>query len=115
MARRYSLFVLIAALVVSACVSQAQLLDNMQPMAMQNAEARGRFELNCPDATATVLSREMVQPVLQGPFMGSGIGIQRAEYTIGIAGCGVRKTFVVICPEGGDGCFAAGPGRFTRE
>jgi len=115
MARRYSLFVLIAALVVSACVSQAQLLDNMQPMAMQNAEARGRFELNCPDATATVLSREMVQPVLQGPFMGSGIGIQRAEYTIGIAGFGVRKTFVVICPEGGDGCFAAGPGRFTRE
>ena len=98
---------------VSACVSQAQMLDNMQPMAMQNAEVRGRFELNCPSATATVLSREVVQPVLQGPFIGPGI--QRAEYTIGIAGCGARKTFVVICPEEGDGCFAAGPGRFIRE
>jgi hypothetical protein len=54
-----------------------------------------------------------VQPVLQGPFIGPGI--QRAEYTIGIAGCGARKTLVVICPEEGDGCFAAGPGRFIRE
>jgi hypothetical protein len=41
--------------------------------------------------------------------------IQRAEYTVGVSGCGVRKTFVVICPEEGDGCFAAGPGRFLRE
>jgi hypothetical protein len=113
MARPYWLLGLIPALGVSACVSQAQFLDNMQPMAMQNAEVRGRFELNCPAATATVLSREVVQPVLQGPFIGPGI--QRAEYTIGIAGCGARKTFVVICPEEGDGCFAAGPGRFMRE
>ena len=28
------------------------------------------------------------------------------------AGCGRRETFVVICPQYGDGCFAAGPGRF---
>jgi hypothetical protein len=107
MIRRYSLFVVPAAVGVSACVSQAQ------PMAMQNAEVRRRFELNCPSATATVLSREVIQPVLQGPFIGPGIS--RAEYTIGIAGCGARKTFVVTCPEAGDGCFAAGPGRFIRE
>lgn len=42
-------------------------------------------------------------------------GIDRAEYTIGVSGCGDRKTFVVICPDGGDGCFAAGPGRFYSE
>jgi hypothetical protein len=113
MMRRYSLFAVLAAVGVSACVSQSQMLDNMQPMAVQNAEARGRFEFNCPNATATVLSREVVQPVIQGPFVGAGI--QRAEYTVGVAGCGVRKTFVVICPEEGDGCFAAGPGRFIRE
>ena len=43
-----------------------------------------------------------------------GAGLRRAgEYTVGgVAGCGQRTTFVVICPEGGDGCFAAGPGRF---
>ena len=38
-----------------------------------------------------------------------GNGIQRAEYTIGVTGCGRRETFVVICPQFGDGCFAAGP------
>jgi len=105
--------VLALTLAASGCVSQAQFLNNMQPAAIQNAEARGRFELNCPNATATVLSREVVQPVLQGPFVGGGL--QRAEYTVGVAGCGARKTFVVICPEEGDGCFAAGPGRFIRE
>lgn len=30
-------------------------------------------------------------------------------------GCGRRITFVVICPDEGDGCFATGPGRFVRE
>jgi hypothetical protein len=113
MARRLSIVVLALTLIASGCVSQAQFLNNMQPAAIQNAEARGRFELNCPSATATVLSREVVQPVLEGPFVGAGI--QRAEYTVGVAGCGARKTFVVICPEEGDGCFAAGPGRFIRE
>jgi hypothetical protein len=103
----------VAMLALSACASQAQILDNMQPMAVQNAEARGRFELNCPDAAPTVLSREMVQPVMQGPFM--NMALPRAEYTIGVSGCGARKTFIVICPQGGDGCFAAGPGRFLNE
>ena len=106
------LVALAAALAGAGCVSQGQLLDNMQGMAMQTAATRGQFELNCPSATGTILSREVVQPALQGPWVG---GIQRAEYTIGVAGCGKRTTFVVICPEGGDGCFAAGPGRFIRE
>ena len=80
-----------------------------QAMAEQTALSRGRFEMNCPAAAPTIISREVVQPVLQGPWVG---GIQRAEYTIGVAGCGQRTTFVVVCPEGGGGCFAAGPGRF---
>src|SRR5262249_60980516 len=79
MARRFSLVTLAATLAVSGCMSQAQFLNNMQPAAIQNAEARGRFELNCPNATATVLSREVVQPVIPGPFVGRGL--QRAECT----------------------------------
>jgi len=106
------LVLIIVALVATGCVSQAQFLDSKQGMAMQTAETRGQFEMNCPAATGTVLSREVVQPVLQGPFVG---GIQRAEYTVGVAGCGKRTTFVVICPDEGDGCFATGPGRFVRE
>jgi len=100
---------LIAALATAGCMSQAQFLQSMQGSAMQTAVSRGQFEMNCPTATPTLISQEVVQPVLQGPYVN---GIQRAEYTIGVAGCGVRKVFVVICPEGGTGCFAAGPGPF---
>jgi hypothetical protein len=32
---------------------------------------------------------------------------QRAEYTIGVAGCNQRRTYLVICAEGG-GCVAGG-------
>jgi hypothetical protein len=98
-----------AALAATACLTQQQLLDDNQAMAMQTAVNRGKFEMNCQDATGIVISREVVQPALNGPFVE---GVQRAEYTIGVSGCGDRKTFVVICPEGGGGCFAAGPGPF---
>ena len=109
MCKAFILFVLLAVLVVTGCVSQTQFLDSKQPMAMQTALSRGQFEMNCPEATPVLISREVVQPALQGPWVA---GIQRAEYTIGITGCGQRTTFVVICPEGGDGCYGAGPGGF---
>ncbi len=112
MSGTFTRLIVVAALAAAGCVSQAQFLDNKQAMAVQTATTRGQFELNCPAATGTVLSKEVVQPVLQGPIAG---GLQRAEFTVGVAGCGKRTTFVVICPDEGDGCFAAGPGRFMRE
>ena len=102
----------IAASALAGCVSQTQFLDSKQGMALQTAESRGQFELNCQQLNPTVISREVVQPALQGPWMN---GVQRAEFTIGVAGCEKRKIFVVICPDGGEGCFAAGPGPFHRE
>jgi hypothetical protein len=104
-----SLFALVAAAAVAGCASQAKFLESYQATAMQTAVARGQFEMNCPSATGTLISKEVVQPALEGPYVG---GIQRAEYTVGVAGCGQRTTFVVICPQGGSGCFAAGPGPF---
>jgi len=110
--RRSCIACVALALIVAGCASQGQFLDSRQAMAMQTAVSRGQFQLNCPSATGTVLSREVVQPAIQAPALG---GLQRAEFTIGVAGCGQRTTFVVVCPEEGDGCFAAGPGRFMRE
>ncbi len=98
-----------AALFLTGCVSQTQFLDSKQNTAIQTALSRAQFEMNCQEATPTIISREVIQPALQGAYVG---GIQRAEYTIGVSGCGKRTTFVVICPEGGEGCFATGPGRF---
>jgi len=109
MLRSYRIFLLTTAALAFACATQSQLLANKQSIALQAAVSRGQFELNCPTATGTVLSQEVVQPALQGPWVN---GIQRAEYTVGIDGCGQRATLVVICPETGDGCFAAGPGPF---
>jgi hypothetical protein len=109
MSRRIGALGLLAALALGACATQQQFLDQNQGMAIQTAVARGQFEMNCPAATGIVISRDAIQPALQGPWVQ---GIQRAEYTIGVEGCGERKTFVVICPEGGSGCFAAGPGPF---
>jgi hypothetical protein len=102
------LFLVSAAM--SGCMSQQQMLQQRQPTAVATALQRGRFDLNCPEATATVLSSDFIQPALQGPWVG---GLQRVEYTIGVEGCGQRTTYIVICQEGTDTCFAANPqGRF---
>jgi len=108
------IFALIAAgvlLATAGCATQQQFLDQNQTNAIDTAVKRAQFEMNCPDAAGELISREVVQPALQGPFVE---GIPRAEYTVGVAGCGKRHTYVVICPEGGNGCFAAGPGPFHR-
>ena len=112
MRKAYAGSLLVVALCAAACESNTQFLDAKQGMAVETAVSRGRFEMNCSAVTPSVLSREVVEPAIMGPRT---YGIDRAEYTIGVSGCGDRKTFVVICPDGGDGCFAAGPGRFYGE
>jgi len=102
----------VAAMVVAAgCATQQQQLDTRQDGAVQTALTRGSFDLDCPAATATVLSRDYIQPAVSGPWVS---GLQRIEYTVGIAGCDKRETYIVICQEGTDTCFAANPDRDRR-
>ena len=108
MSRSFALVMVGMAMAVGGCVTPAQFLDSKQPMAVKTAVTRGQFELNCPTAEGTVLSKEVIQPPMRGPWVG---GVQRAEYTVGVSGCDKRIVFTVICPDGGEGCFAAGPGR----
>jgi hypothetical protein len=97
------LLTLLVLLTVAGCQSQGQILASDQDVAIQTAERRGKFELSCPAATGEVLSSNMLQPVLWG-------GEERAEYTVGVSGCGKRATYMVICPQDSTGCFA-GSGR----
>jgi hypothetical protein len=90
---------------VAACASQQQVVDSMKAEAAHTAQRRAAFEMNCPGATAEVLSQEMIQSPIMNPRFAPP---QRAEYTVGVAGCGQRSTYLVICAEGGSGCFAAG-------
>ncbi len=92
----------------TGCVTQQQQLSARQPGAIDTALQRGRFELNCPTATAVVLSQDYIQPAIQGPFVN---GMTRLEYTIGVEGCNQRRTYVIICQQGTETCFAAETGR----
>ena len=100
-------FVLTVAL-LAACQSQQQTVESMKPQAVATAQKKGSFDMNCPNATANVLSNEMIQQRENyGPLQGAPP--ERAEYTVGVEGCGKRSTYTVICAQGGTGCFAANP------
>ncbi|MBX3028318.1 cysteine rich repeat-containing protein [bacterium] len=101
-------FVACLALLLAGCATQQQMLQQRQFQAEQVALQRARFDMNCPTATATVLSSDFIQPAIQGPWVQ---GLQRLEYTVGVEGCGERTTVVVMCQEGTETCFATNPGR----
>ena len=48
----------VAVMTVAGCANQEQLLVQRQDEAVQTALQRGRFDLNCPAATGTVLSSD---------------------------------------------------------
>ena len=96
-------------------MTNTKFLASKEAMAMQTAVTRARFDLDCQNAQGTILSKETVQPQVMGAWGGDAEGLLRGEYTIGVDGCGRRKTYVVLCPEGGTGCFAAGPGGFLNN
>lgn len=95
----------VAALVgISGC-NTTPLTTTLQPMAVDFALKRARFDMNCPTATATVLSSETIQPPAR--VLLANQGPERAQYTIGVTGCDQRQTLQVLCAQGGDGCFVA--------
>lgn len=93
---------------VTACQSTADWINSIQPKAVQVAQDRGRFELNCPTALAAVLNDQDVQPPMAAYRFGA---VDRAVFTIGVSGCDKRATYVVICPNDGSGSCFAGDGR----
>jgi hypothetical protein len=101
-----------SAVVLVGCASQQQVVDSMQPQAVETAQKRGSFDLGCPAATAQVLSKEMVQAPAGPPRYAPP---QRAEFTIGVEGCGKRATYNVVCAHGGTGCVAQGAGEQVHE
>jgi hypothetical protein len=101
--KRIKLWLTVAALMIAGCASHEKFLESRQPAAVDAALTRARFEMNCPDATATVLSREVVRPQVTGPQV---MGVNRAVFTIGVVGCGQRSTVVVTCQQDGTGCIA---------
>lgn len=94
--------------VVSGCASQQQFLNQIEPTALSAAQNRAQFELNCPSVTTSILSRKMIQPVWAG-------GIERAEYTIGVSGCGKRSVYMAVCPDASNCNAFAQTGRIIDQ
>jgi len=105
MSKRIEVLAVATALLAAACASQSQFLAAKEPIAVQAALRRGQFDLNCPTATAEVLSADYVQ----APGARYYNGVDRAAYTVGVQGCDKRDSYVVLCQEGTDTCFAAQP------
>jgi len=108
MKKRYMFLALVVVFATAGCQTQQEMVQGQQGEAVQTALNRARFDMNCQSATGQVLSSNVSQPEIQGTFR-SAYGVQRIVYTVGVTGCGQRRTYVVVCPQGG-GCFAA-PGR----
>jgi hypothetical protein len=70
--------------------------EALQPNALRAAQQRGATELGCPPATANVMSKETIEePRMTGWYEPP----HRAEYTIGVSGCGKRTTYSVACDD----------------
>lgn len=106
MYKRLALPTLLLPALLAGCQSGPPYTEQMQATAVEMAVRQGAFEMNCPGATGQVLSSQMLQPLAstwrwRGP--------ERAEYEIGVSGCGKRTSYVVICPDNGSRtCFEAG-------
>lgn len=93
---------LLAGILLAGCASQQDFVSSKQPTATDVALSRGKFDLNCPAATASVLSTQYIQP--PGPMIANTVS--RAEFTVGVQGCGQRATYIVVCSEGTTSCIA---------
>lgn len=105
MTRRNRKLLLVACLglALAGCQSTAQILDDEQNVAVETAVRRGQFDLGCPAATGEMLTRTLLQPV-------AWRGIERAEYTVGVEGCGKRASYVTVCPLDSSACMAVRSG-----
>lgn len=99
------LVALLLPMVIVGCATEAEFLAQTQPAAVNTALSRGRFELNCPDATGSVLSKKMTYINGVGIGMGGGGGYEWGEYTVGVKGCGKTAVYETMCRDS-DNCNA---------
>lgn len=106
--RSFTLLALVAVVVLTGCAWQTNLLNNKQPIALETTLSRARFEMQCPQADANVLSRTVTGFGCSGyTSYYSYYGNVSALYTIGVTGCGKQRTYIAECNDGSVGCFAA--------
>lgn len=91
-------------LLLGGCVTDAEFLQQNSASALRAAEARGKFELNCPSVQTTVLSQKVVQSLQTGGYgwRAGGAGAWAGpwtEYTVGVRGCGREAVYMAVCRD----------------
>jgi hypothetical protein len=107
MENRFSVVAVTLALMAAGCTSPGgpPFIEQAQPGAVSMAVSRAQSDMSCPAASGQVISREMAQP------LSFYAGVPRAEYTVGVTGCGKQATYFVACPNDGSGSCRAGRSR----
>ncbi len=96
---RLGLATLVLPLLIGGCATEAEFLAQNQPSALNTALTRGKFELNCPAATGTVLSQKVTYINGLGMGVRGGGGYEWTEYTIGVKGCGKQAVYETMCRD----------------
>ncbi|WP_448682834.1 hypothetical protein [Pseudomonas nicosulfuronedens] len=78
----------IPAAALSGCMNDQQFLAQNQNAAISATVSRAKFELNCPDVAASVLSSKVTQFAYAN---------NRTEYTIGVRGCNRQSVYITYC------------------
>ena len=91
------------ALIAAGCASGPPYIQSAEPGAINAAQRRAQFDMDCPNVQVEVLSRQTLQSPLEYTRFAPP---ERAEYTLGAVGCGQRKTYLVVCTDGAGGCIA---------
>jgi hypothetical protein len=83
------------------CASERPPDEELKPSALKVAQELGSSQLGCPAATAQVMRQETIQePQGTGWYEPP----HRAEFTVGVSGCGRSTTFIVRCDERSNAC-----------
>jgi hypothetical protein len=98
---------LFAAIALQGCASQS-VTSATRPVAIESAETRARYDLQCPDAKGTVVASKVIPPATAPKPLGGRDTYQHAEFSVGIAGCGEARTIPVTCSQE-DSCFTGTP------
>ncbi|MGI9292086.1 MAG: hypothetical protein ACR2QG_12530 [Gammaproteobacteria bacterium] len=96
-----TIILLVAALILSACVSNQDMLNKYQTEAIDAAEKRARFDMRCDALSSQVISAK-IDDVPSRVWV-QRMPIERQQYEIGLEGCGERKSYKVLC-DGNRGC-----------
>lgn len=108
---QFTILSLLCSVLLGGCATDSEFLAENLSSALRTAESRGKFELNCPGATTTLLSQKVIQSVQTGGQYGwrtAGAGAWAGpwtEYTVGVRGCGREAVYMAVCRDP-DSCNA---------